>query len=56
METEDSRESIQELSVIFSNENFPCDVDNNDNLTIDEDEVELNIGRKVPYKCATNIT
>ncbi|XP_073219915.1 uncharacterized protein [Cicer arietinum] len=43
METEDSRESIQELSVIFSNENFPCDVDNNDNLTIDEDEVELNI-------------
>ncbi|PNY11041.1 syntaxin-binding protein 5-like, partial [Trifolium pratense] len=43
METEDSRESIRELSVIFSKENFPCDADDNDNLTIDEDEVELNI-------------
>lgn len=53
METEDSKESIQELSVIFSDENFPCDVDNKDNLTVDEDELELNIGIKVPYKCAT---
>ncbi|CAJ2635925.1 unnamed protein product [Trifolium pratense] len=43
METEDSRESIRELSVIFSKENFPCDADDNDDLTIDEDEVELNI-------------
>ncbi|XP_058767582.1 uncharacterized protein LOC131641293 [Vicia villosa] len=43
METENSRESIQELSVIFSKENFPSVVDNNDNLAIDEDEVELNI-------------
>ncbi|GAU46589.1 hypothetical protein TSUD_186580 [Trifolium subterraneum] len=43
METEDSRESIRELSVIFSKENFPCDADDNDNLTIGEDEVELNI-------------
>jgi hypothetical protein len=51
METEDSRESIRELPVIFSKENFPCDTDDNDNLTIDEDEVELNIGMKVPYKC-----
>ncbi|RDY02840.1 Syntaxin-binding protein 5, partial [Mucuna pruriens] len=43
LETEDSKESIQELSAIFSNENFPCDADNNDNLTVDEDELELNI-------------
>ncbi|KAL2966239.1 hypothetical protein AAZX31_16G104900 [Glycine max] len=44
LETEDTTESIQELSAIFSNENFPCDADNNDNLTVDEDELELNIG------------
>nr|KYP36996.1 hypothetical protein KK1_041853 [Cajanus cajan] len=43
METEDSKESIQELSAIFSNENFPCNADNNDNLTVDEDGPELNI-------------
>ncbi|KAK7262765.1 hypothetical protein RJT34_30345 [Clitoria ternatea] len=43
METEDSKESIQELSVIFSNENFPCDADNNDNLAADEYELELSI-------------
>ncbi|XP_061351439.1 uncharacterized protein LOC133296460 [Gastrolobium bilobum] len=43
METEDSKEIIQELSVLFSNENFPCDADNNDNLNVDEDELELNI-------------
>lgn len=53
MVTEDSKETIQELSVIFSDENFPCDVDNKDNLTVDEDELELNIGMKVPNKCAT---
>ncbi|CAJ1942207.1 unnamed protein product [Sphenostylis stenocarpa] len=43
LETEDSKESIQELSAIFSNENFPCDADNNDNLTVDEDELEISI-------------
>ncbi|KAK7379694.1 hypothetical protein VNO78_34383 [Psophocarpus tetragonolobus] len=43
LETEDSKESIQELSAVFSNENFPCDADNNDNLTVDEDDLELNI-------------
>lgn len=53
-ETEDSKESIQELSAIFSNENFPCDADNNnDNLTVDEDDLELSIGRKVSCICAT---
>ena len=53
METEDSKESIQELSVIFSNANFPCDADNNDNQTVDEDDLELNIGMKLPWICAT---
>ncbi|WVZ07096.1 hypothetical protein V8G54_020442, partial [Vigna mungo] len=43
LETEDSKESIQKLSAIFSTENFPCDADNNDNLTVDEDNLELNI-------------
>ncbi|XP_019446907.1 PREDICTED: uncharacterized protein LOC109350194 isoform X1 [Lupinus angustifolius] len=43
MESEDSKESIQELSLIFSNENFPCDADSNENLIVDEEEVELNI-------------
>ncbi|KAJ1413328.1 WD40/YVTN repeat-like-containing domain superfamily [Sesbania bispinosa] len=43
VETENSKESIQELSVIFANENFPCDADNNDNQAVDEDELELNI-------------
>ena len=48
METEDSKESIQKLSAIFSTENFPCDADNNDNLTGDEDKLELDIGTEVP--------
>lgn len=46
METEDTKESIQQLSVIFSNANFPSDADNNDNLSMDEDE--LNIGMTMP--------
>ncbi|KAI4327839.1 hypothetical protein L6164_020257 [Bauhinia variegata] len=43
VETEDSNESIQELSAIFSNANFPCEAENTDKLTVDEDELELNI-------------
>ncbi|KAE9614576.1 putative transcription factor WD40-like family [Lupinus albus] len=43
MEPGDSKECIEELSLIFSNENFPCDADNNDNLIVDEKELELNI-------------
>ena len=46
METEDSKESIQELSVIFSNANFPSEDDNN-NPAMDEDELELHIGKLV---------
>ncbi|MED6204054.1 hypothetical protein PIB30_005452 [Stylosanthes scabra] len=42
-ETEDSKESIQELAVIFSNPNFTTEADNHDNLTADEDDLDLNI-------------
>ncbi|KAK2657637.1 hypothetical protein Ddye_010689 [Dipteronia dyeriana] len=42
---EDTRESIEKLSTIFSNANFPCDSDDNSNnhLGKEEDEDELNI-------------
>ncbi|KAK9012346.1 hypothetical protein V6N11_040403 [Hibiscus sabdariffa] len=43
METEDTRESIEELSTIFSTANFPSEVENKDNQTADEDEIDLNI-------------
>ncbi|KAK3224305.1 hypothetical protein Dsin_011330 [Dipteronia sinensis] len=44
VETEDSRESIEELSTIFSTVNFPCNSnDNTNNLGMEEDEDELNI-------------
>ncbi|XVF16029.1 hypothetical protein REPUB_Repub09cG0206400 [Reevesia pubescens] len=41
VETEDTRESIEELSNIFSTANFPCEVDNNQ--AVDEDEIGLDI-------------
>ncbi|KAJ0097649.1 hypothetical protein Patl1_29274 [Pistacia atlantica] len=43
VETEDTKESIEELSTIFSIGNFPSDSENTDNLALEEDEVELNI-------------
>ncbi|KAB2094907.1 hypothetical protein ES319_A02G191900v1 [Gossypium barbadense] len=43
METEDTKESIGELSTIFSTTNFPCEVENKDNQAVDEDEIDLNI-------------
>ncbi|RYQ81230.1 hypothetical protein Ahy_Scaffold1g107211 [Arachis hypogaea] len=43
MEKEDPRESIRELSAIFSNANFPSDADNSDNWTMHEDEPELTL-------------
>lgn len=45
METEDTKESIGELSTIFSTTNFPCEVENKDNQAVDEDEIDLNIGK-----------
>lgn len=47
METEDTRESIEELSTIFSNANFPWEVENRDNQAADEDEIDLAIGKYV---------
>lgn len=47
MENENARESIEELSTIFSTANFPLETEDKDNVTInnqDEDEVELDIG------------
>ncbi|XVF18147.1 hypothetical protein REPUB_Repub10bG0187200 [Reevesia pubescens] len=43
METEDTRESIEEISTIFSTANFPCEVENRDNQAVDDDEIDLNI-------------
>ncbi|XWS42234.1 hypothetical protein CRYUN_Cryun17cG0150600 [Craigia yunnanensis] len=43
LETEDTKESIEELSTIFSNANFPCEVENRDNQAVDEDEIDLKI-------------
>ncbi|XVF62302.1 hypothetical protein PTKIN_Ptkin08bG0206500 [Pterospermum kingtungense] len=43
LETEDTKESIEELSTIFSNANFACEVENRDNQAADEDEVDLDI-------------
>lgn len=40
---EDTRESIEELSTIFSVANFPSDTESTENLTMDEDEDELDI-------------
>ncbi|KAK6922499.1 Lethal giant larvae (Lgl)-like, C-terminal domain [Dillenia turbinata] len=42
-QTEDSRESIEELLTIFSTANFPDDVENRDGLDLDEDDIDLNI-------------
>jgi hypothetical protein len=44
VEIEDARESIEELHTIFSTANFPSDAENRDNLVMDEDEIELDIG------------
>lgn len=41
IETEDSKESIGELSTIFSTENFPSNIENKDYT---DEELELNIG------------
>ncbi|RVW32909.1 hypothetical protein CK203_088042 [Vitis vinifera] len=43
MEAEDAKESIEELSSIFSVANFPLYAGKGDNLDMDEEEVELDI-------------
>lgn len=44
METEDTKESIEELSTIFSTANFPFDAENTENQAMDEDGDQLDIG------------
>lgn len=43
MEKEDPEESIQELSAMFSNANFPLDANDDDNSIVDENKLELSI-------------
>ncbi|KAJ7944051.1 Transducin/WD40 repeat protein [Quillaja saponaria] len=44
METEDTKETLKELPVIFSNDNFPSSHgENKDSPAMDEDEIELDI-------------
>ncbi|KAJ1403849.1 WD40/YVTN repeat-like-containing domain superfamily [Sesbania bispinosa] len=43
VEKEDPEESIQELSAMFSNANFPLDANDDDNSIVDENKLELNI-------------
>lgn len=43
METEDTKESIEELSTIFSTANFPFDAENTENQAMDEDDDQLDI-------------
>jgi len=52
LEKKDPKESIRELSAIFSNANFACN-DNVDKPTMDENQLELNIGKTMPQTCAT---
>ena len=44
MENEDTKESFEELSTIFSTANFQLNAENTDNLAMGEDDDELNIG------------
>ena len=44
METEDARESFKELETIFSTTNVPSHAQHTDNMAVDEEEVELDIG------------
>ena len=48
MEAEDAKESIEELSSIFSVANFPLYAGKGENLDMDEEEVELDIGMYIP--------
>lgn len=47
MEKEDPKESIQELSAIFSRANFSMDANN----TVDEKQPELTLGITMPQIC-----
>ncbi|XP_048230318.1 uncharacterized protein LOC8281313 isoform X2 [Ricinus communis] len=43
LETEDTRESIEELPAIFATANFACDVEDSNNMAVDTDGIDLDI-------------
>ncbi|XP_057994797.1 uncharacterized protein LOC110660741 isoform X3 [Hevea brasiliensis] len=45
VETEDTKESIEELSMIFSTANFACNAENSNSIVIDTDRNDLDIGK-----------
>lgn len=49
VETEDTRESIEELSMILSTANFACNAENSNSIAIEADENDLDIGMYVLY-------
>lgn len=48
VEADDAKESIEELSSIFSVANFPLFVGKGDNQSMDEEDIELDIGMYIP--------
>lgn len=48
MEVEDERASIEELSTIFSTDNFPSEEEREENFTTNQDDLDLDIGTTFP--------
>lgn len=44
IETADTRESIEELSAIFSTANFQVDPENTNHQAVDDDDLQLDLG------------
>lgn len=44
IETADPRESIEELSAIFSTANFRVDAENTNHQAVDDDDLQLDLG------------
>lgn len=45
VETAVTRASIEDLEIIFSTANFLSDTGDGDNLAVDEDEIDIDIGK-----------
>lgn len=48
VEVEDERASIEELSTIFSTDNFPSEEEREENFTTNQDDLDLDIGITFP--------
>lgn len=48
VEVEDERASIEELSTIFSTDNFPSEEEREENFTTNQDDLDLDIGTTFP--------